>query len=181
LVVLPAAASAQILRFASPLAPEAAGATGSGYVSVSYNPATFGLTISADWTGLSGATTIAHIHCCIAPPGTVGVAVTPGTLPGFPAGVFAGSYDSPVIDLSLPGSFTLGFRNNFGGGTVEGARAAVLAGMTNGTAYFNIHTGTFPGGEIRGFLTAVPEPSTYALLASGLGVIGIVARRRRQG
>lgn len=29
-------------------------------------------------------------------------------------------------------------------------------------------------------VSAIPEPSTYALLVAGLGVVGLVARRRRQ-
>lgn len=32
---------------------------------------------------------------------------------------------------------------------------------------------------IRGFVTTVPEPSTYLLMASGLAALGLVARRRR--
>ena len=32
---------------------------------------------------------------------------------------------------------------------------------------------------IRGFVTAVPEPSTGLLIASGLGALGVMSRRRR--
>jgi hypothetical protein len=46
--------------------------------------------------------------------------------------------------------------------------------MAAGEAYWNIHSTTFPGGEIRGFLVAVPEPSSLALL--GLGAVGLAAR-----
>ncbi len=45
--------------------------------------------------------------------------------------------------------------------------------------YVNLHTDFMPGGEIRGQLAPIPEPGTYALLAIGLGVIGVAARRRR--
>ena len=172
-------AAAAPITFSSPLAPEVPGATGSGSVTVVYDDVARTLLIDASWSGLSGTTTVAHIHCCTAVPlaGTVGVAVTPGTLPGFPVGVSAGSYDSPVLDLSATTTYTPGFLNNFGGGTAAGAEAALLAGMLNGRAYFNVHTTAFPAGEIRGFLAPVPEPGTLTLLAAAMA-IGVLRRRR---
>jgi CHRD domain/PEP-CTERM motif len=50
--------------------------------------------------------------------------------------------------------------------------------LLNGKFYINIHTATNGGGELRGFLVPVPEPSTAGLIA--LGVAGLVARRRNR-
>jgi hypothetical protein len=54
----------------------------------------------------------------------------------------------------------------------------LLAGALAGTEYLNIHTQVVPGGEIRGFLTRVPEPSSLALLGAGLAALAGTAWRR---
>lgn len=170
-------ASAAIFAFATPLSPEVTGATGSGFARVVFDTGLRQLTITNNWSGLSGVTTVAHIHCCVNAPGTVGVAVTPGTLPGFPTGVSGGSY-ATTLDLSLNATYTTGFRDNFGGGTVPGAEAALLQGLQDGRAYLNIHSNAFPGGEIRGFLAAVPEPASWAMMVIGFGALGAAMRHR---
>lgn len=174
LALAPVSANAAVIRFDTELSPEAVGATGSGSVTVWFDTVAQELTINAGFSGLSGTTTVAHIHCCTAAPGTgtVGVAVTPGTLPGFPLGAQADTY-STVLDLTLTTTYTGGFR---GTSTPGEASARLLDAMFDGTAYFNVHSTTFPGGEIRGFL-AVPEPATMALLGAALA--GFALRRRR--
>ena len=67
-------ATASAIVFQTSLGPEASGATGSGMATLVYDTVTHDLDITADWTGLSGTTTVAHLHCCLAVPGvgTVG-------------------------------------------------------------------------------------------------------------
>lgn len=171
-------ASAATTVFAGVLGPEVAGATGTGLVKLTFDTTAHTLGVQVEWAGLSAGTTVAHVHCCVAPPGTVGVAVTPGTLPGFPVGVTAGSY-SALIDLTLNGSYTAAFLTG-SGGTAAGAEAALLAGLQAGQAYFNIHSTRFPSGEIRSFPAPVPEPATWGLMIAGFGVIGGAMRARRR-
>lgn len=172
--------SAAIHVFATPLSPDGPGATGSGSAQVTLDTTAQTVSIMTDWAGLSGVTTVAHIHCCVAAPGTVGVAVTPGTFPGFPVGISSGSYASGALDLNNASTYTASFLTTFGGGTTDGAQAALLSGLQSGTAYLNIHTDTFPGGEIRGFLTAVPEPQSWALMILGFGLLGASMRLSRR-
>jgi hypothetical protein len=150
---------------------------GTGEAVVAYDSVAHTLGVSMQFADLVGTTTVAHIHCCVDPPGTVGVATFPGTFPGFPAGVTSGSYANSW-DLTLDASYTAAFLTNFGGGTAAGAEAALLAGMLAGRAYVNIHTSFAGGGEIRGFLREAPEPG--ALLLFGLGAAVVGARRRRR-
>lgn len=136
------------------------------------------MTIRTSWQDLLSPTTVAHVHCCTASSG-VGVAppaTTLPTLPGFPEGVTAGSYNN-TLDLKDPLSWNSAFVAA-NGGTVDAAFTALLAGLVQGRAYFNIHSTLYPDGEIRGDLAAVPLPAAAWLFLAGLGAMA--ARRKRE-
>ena len=134
------------------------------------------------FSGLTGITTAAHIHCCLPSPFLTGVNVPVATLvpafPGFPIGVTSG-VDDFTLDLTLGSSYNNPSFQTAHGGTVASEEAAFIAGLIAGETYLNIHTNVFPGGEIRGFVV-IPEPMTMSLLALGLAAAGFVSRRRRR-
>ena len=136
------------------------------------------MNVGVIFSGLSSPTTASHIHCCTPPGANAMVATTTPTFPGFPLGVLAGSY-SQTFDLNLPSTYNPAFITAQGG-TVAGARAALLTGLEGGLTYFNIHTQAFPGGEIRGQLHPIPEPATLILLGTGLAGIAAKVRKRRK-
>jgi hypothetical protein len=136
--------------------PEATGATGTGTGTLTYNELARALTIAVSFSGLSGTTTVAHIHAptAVAGTGNAGVATTTPSFVGFPTGVKADSYNT-TLDLTLASSYNGAFITN-NGGTTETAQAALISSFDARKAYFNIHTTTFGRGEIRATVTPVP-------------------------
>jgi hypothetical protein len=149
--------------------------TGVGDVMVTIDTVALTMLVETTFTGLMSGTTAAHIHCCFVPggPSNVGVATAVPTFPGFPLGVTEGNY---VMSFDLNDAAT--YNPDFvtaNGGTVSGAMTALLNGLADKNAYFNIHTEQNPTGEIRDFLVPcnpqpIPEPglALLAFIASGL-------------
>jgi hypothetical protein len=178
LTALPAAAT--IIQYTTVLTgpqeapPNTSPATGAALVTV--DDTAFTMRLEVGFNGLLGDTTAAHIHCCVAPPGTAPVATPVPSFPGFPTGVKAGFYDQ-TFDMSQASSYNPAFLTA-NGGTPDSAFASLLDGLNSGEAYLNIHTNLYPAGEIRGFLLPVPEPESYAMFAAALGLVALAKRRQ---
>ena len=168
-------AQAAIYEYSFIFGPEAVGATGSGTGSAIYDDVAHTLQLQAAYSGLSGNTTATHIHGPTTTPGTGTASIMVGNpnLPNFTFGATSGTY-SETLDLTQSSVYNSGFFGGLGGGTAAGAESAFITAMNEGRAYWNIHTSTFGGGEIRAFATLVPEPSSVALV--GLGLLGVAAR-----
>ena len=130
--------------------------------------------IQVSYSGLGGTTSAAHIHCCTATAatGTAGVATTTPSFAGFPLGVTSGTFDN-TLDMTNASSYNPSFITA-NGGTPATAMAALIAGFDSSKSYFNIHTSTFGGGEIRSFLILVPT-------AAGVSVSGRVLTPEGRG
>ncbi len=143
------------LSGANEVPPRATNATGTATLIL--DTATGRAVLSVSFSGLSAGLTGAHIHCCASTSANAPV------LQGFDSQLTAGSTSGSLSNYTLPITLT----------------AQQMADLRNGLMYVNIHTSTFPGGEIRGQLTEIPEPGTLLLLGAGLLSIASVLKKRR--
>ena len=153
------------------------GSPGIGFAEVDWNTTANTMRVQVSFSGLLGTTTASHIHAATALPGTgtAGVATTTPTFTSFPLGVTSGTYDF-TYDMTASGSYNASYVTA-NGGTTASAETAFKASLDAGTSYLNIHSTVVPGGEIRGFLVAVPEPASLGVLGS----FGMLLMRRRRG
>ncbi len=145
---------------------------GSAILTVNEDDTSYSLNVS--FSGLIGNTTVAHIHGPTAVPftGTAGVMTTTPVFAGFPVGVTSGTYQR-TFNLQDASSWNPAFVT--ARGSVANAANTFLVSLNAGTAYFNLHSSAFPGGELRGFF-AIPEPATLGVVAAA----GLVALKRRR-
>ncbi|MGZ8378480.1 MAG: CHRD domain-containing protein [Gemmatirosa sp.] len=162
--------------------------TSFGFATFTLNEARTQLTMSAtifniDVTGSQTADVndnlaAAHIHCC--------TALNPGANAGVRWGFFGApdNDDNPSQLVVTPlvgavgGLFTSIWDAPEGNGNET--LLSSLPGILAGQSYINFHTTQNGGGEIRGAIAVVPEPSTYLLMATGMAGLGMVAWRRRK-
>jgi hypothetical protein len=140
------------------------------------------LKLDCTFSGLANdqgnGTTASHIHAATTLPfqGTAGVATTTPSFAGFPLNVFAGEFHN-TLDLTQSTSWNPSYVTA-NGGTTATAEVAFASALATGRSYWNIHSGKFGGGEIRGFLQLVPEPASCLLLVIGLVGLACGARKR---
>lgn len=124
---------------------------GSGFGLFVFDDVLKTLTTNVSFSGLVANATAAHIHGP-APPGVNAPVVAPLTVTNATSGAATGFW--------------------------VGLTPVQEAWLFGGDLYVNIHTSTYPGGEIRGQLQQVPELPASALAAIP-GLFAVILRRRR--
>lgn len=134
---------------------------------ISYDSNTLLLTINIAWgsgngfTDLTGTTTGGHIHGVTASSAPASFLENAGVQIGLNA---LGGWNSSATNGGFSGTVAL--------------NSTQATALMNGQLYINVHTSTNAGGEIRGQLIAVPEPSTYALIFAAVAFVGVAWQRR---
>jgi len=127
------------------------GSPATGLCTLTLNAAETQITVDLSWFGLTAPATASHIHG----PGGAGTnAAVIFPFSGVPAAT-AGSIPEQTFAIT----------------------AQQVTWLFDGYLYANVHTSTFPGGEIRGQLLLVPEPAAASLIA--LAAVPAIWRLRR--
>src|SRR5439155_11702325 len=117
----------------------------------------------------------AHIHA--------GPLVTPTTNGPVVWGFFGSPFNDNNPNDAVVTPFSTGVGGVFSGkwDLPEGNNTTLDAQLPNllfGHAYINFHTVQFGGGEIRGAIQVVPDPSTNTGILLAIGAIAIIAFAR---
>ena len=124
--------------------PSVSSLNGFGQFRARIDDATQTITFQMRWSGLSSQTAASHIHIGqrSVNGGVVAFLCGGSTKPACPTGN-AGSIQGTVMPADIGSSAA-------GQGITGGEWAELVAAMRAGVTYANIHSQTFPGGEIRG-------------------------------
>ena len=144
---------------------------------------TFSATIfNIDFTGtqttdINDNLVAAHIHA------------GPAVAPGVNGPVVWGFFGTPFNDNNPNDVVNTPFATGVGG-TISGkwdapegnatTLTAQVANILGGHSYINFHTNQFTGGEIRGAINVVPEPSALMLFSVGAVILGSLGWLRRR-
>ncbi|WP_373991936.1 PEP-CTERM sorting domain-containing protein [Duganella sp. BuS-21] len=102
---------------------------------------------------------------------------------GYKAYTFWGQYTESVYQIGSTAHFSITLDNvSVGQNTVGISTYFGGYGVPSGQEFAHNEYGnytTFTTNAVSA-ITAVPEPETYAMMLAGLGLVGLIARRRRQ-
>jgi hypothetical protein len=123
-------------------ANEPGGVTSSGTGTADYTVDGGTVSYTVTFTGLTANASAGHIH--VGPAGVNGAVTVPFTVPspGTKAGTITGSFTAANVAAAST--------SDGGVGVDAGDYNGLLQLMRAGNTYTNIHTSTYPGGEIRG-------------------------------
>lgn len=142
--------------------------TATGFATFAFNDALTELSYELSVFGISDVT-MAHIH--LAPAGVNG----PVALWLYPFGPPAQQIPGLINGLLSQRTVTA---TNLAGPLSGQTLSALLAQMSAGTAYVNVHNVSFPGGEIRGQIQQVSAPAMLPVIGAGLMLLLSLRRRR---
>ena len=145
------------------------GETGGGFVfDASTNTLDFSFSFQGMTSGLRDAAGGIHLHL----PGTPG---DPFNESGGVEFVLNNGSDA-AVSLTTP-LINIGATQGALAGSVSFAdKLDKVDDLLAGEIYLNIHSEAFPGGELRGTLVPIPEPTSVALVLTA-GVLGLARRR----